>query len=38
MQIKKENLQNSVELEKQVLLKVDHPFIMKMVKYLKRIY
>ena len=35
MQIKKENLQNSVELEKNVLLKVDHPFIMKMVKYLK---
>ena len=35
MQIKKENLQESVELEKNVLLKVDHPFIMKMVKYLK---
>ena len=35
MQIKKENLQQSVELEKNVLLKVDHPFIMKMVKYLK---
>jgi cGMP-dependent protein kinase len=34
-QIKKENLQESVELEKNVLLKVDHPFIMKMVKYLK---
>ena len=35
MQIKKENLQQSVELEKNVLLKVDHPFIMKLVKYLK---
>ena len=35
MQIKKENLQQSVELEKNVLLKLDHPFIMKMVKYLK---
>ena len=35
MQIKKENLQESVMLEKDVLLKVDHPFIMKMVKYLK---
>ena len=35
VQIKKENLQQSVELEKNVLLKVDHPFIMKMVKYLK---
>ena len=34
-QIKKENLQESVELEKNVLLKIDHPFIMKMVKYLK---
>jgi cGMP-dependent protein kinase len=34
-QIKLENLQESVELEKNVLLKVDHPFIMKMVKYLK---
>jgi cGMP-dependent protein kinase len=34
-QIKQENLQESVELEKNVLLKVDHPFIMKMVKYLK---
>ena len=34
-QIKKENLQQSVELEKNVLLKIDHPFIMKMVKYLK---
>jgi serine/threonine protein kinase len=30
-QIKKENLESSVELEKNVLLKVDHPFIMKMV-------
>ena len=35
MQIKKEKLEKSVELEKNVLLKVDHPFIMKMVKYLK---
>ena len=35
MQIKKEKLEESVELEKSVLLKVDHPFIMKMVKYLK---
>ena len=35
VQIKKEKLQKSVELEKNVLLKVDHPFIMKMVKYLK---
>ena len=35
VQIKKENLQQSVELEKNVLLKIDHPFIMKMVKYLK---
>ena len=34
-QIKKENLEESVELEKNVLLKIDHPFIMKMVKYLK---
>ena len=34
-QIKKENLESSVELEKNVLLKIDHPFIMKMVKYLK---
>jgi len=34
-QIKKENLQECVELEKNVLLKTDHPFIMKMVKYLK---
>ena len=34
-QIKKENLQACVELEKNVLLKIDHPFIMKMVKYLK---
>lgn len=35
VQIKKENLETCVELEKNVLLKVDHPFIMKMVKYLK---
>ena len=34
-QIKKENLETCVELEKNVLLKTDHPFIMKMVKYLK---
>ena len=34
-QIKLENLQGCVELEKNVLLKIDHPFIMKMVKYLK---
>ena len=34
-QIKKEKLESCVELEKNVLLKVDHPFIMKMVKYLK---
>ena len=37
-QIKKENLESSVELEKNVLLKVDHPFIMKMVKHLKNEY
>ena len=37
-QIKKENLQACVELEKNVLLKIDHPFIMKMVKYLKNEY
>ena len=35
LQIKKEKLESCVELEKNVLLKVDHPFIMKMVKYLK---
>ena len=34
-QIKLESLQECVELEKNVLLKIDHPFIMKMVKYLK---
>ena len=34
-QIKKESLETCVELEKNVLLKTDHPFIMKMVKYLK---
>ena len=34
-QIKIEKLEKSVELEKDVLLKLDHPFIMKMVKYLK---
>ena len=37
-QIKKENLEVCVELEKNVLLKTDHPFIMKMVKYLKNDY
>ena len=37
-QIKKEKLESCVELEKNVLLKVDHPFIMKMVKYLKNDY
>ena len=36
--IKKDNLENCVELEKKVLLKTDHPFIMKMVKYLKNDY
>ena len=34
-QVKKENLEECVELEKNVLLKIDHPLIMKMVKYLK---
>ena len=34
-QIKKENLESCVEVERDVLLKIDHPFIMKMVKYLK---
>ena len=34
-QIKKEKLETCIELEKNVLLKVDHPFIMKMVKYMK---
>ena len=34
-QIKKEKLESCVDVEKNVLLKVDHPFIMKMVKYLK---
>ena len=34
-QIKKDNLEKCVESEKNVLLKTDHPFIMKMVKYLK---
>ena len=37
-QIKKEKLESCVELEKNTLLKVDHPFIMKMVKYLKNEY
>jgi cGMP-dependent protein kinase len=35
VQIKKENLESCVEVERDVLLKIDHPFIMKMVKYLK---
>ena len=35
IQIKRENLETCVELEKNVLLKITHPFIMKMVKYLK---
>ena len=34
-QIKIENLEECVEVERDVLLKIDHPFIMKMVKYLK---
>ena len=34
-QIKKEKLETCIELEKNVLLKTDHPFIMKMVKYMK---
>jgi cGMP-dependent protein kinase len=34
-QIKLENLEDCVEVERDVLLKIDHPFIMKMVKYLK---
>ena len=34
-QIKLENLEKNVELEKSILLKIDHPFITKMVKYLK---
>ena len=34
-QIKKESLESCVEVERDVLLKIDHPFIMKMVKYLK---
>ena len=34
-QVKIENLEECVEVEKDVLLKIDHPFIMKMVKYLK---
>ena len=37
-QIKKDNLEKCVESEKNVLLKTDHPFIMKMVKYLKNDY
>ena len=34
-QIKLESLEECVEVERDVLLKIDHPFIMKMVKYLK---
>ena len=34
-QIKNEKLEPCVEVEKNVLLKIDHPFIMKMVKYMK---
>ena len=34
-QIKKEKLETCIDLEKNVLLKTDHPFIMKMVKYMK---
>ena len=34
-QVKLENLEECVEVERDVLLKIDHPFIMKMVKYLK---
>ena len=34
-QIKIESLEECVEVERDVLLKIDHPFIMKMVKYLK---
>jgi len=34
-QIKSENLEQHVEQEKSIVLKIDHPFIAKMVKYLK---
>ena len=34
-QIKSENLEQNVEQEKSIVLKLDHPFIAKMVKYLK---
>ena len=34
VQIKKEKLEACVEVEREVLLKLDHPFIMKMIKYL----
>lgn len=34
-QIKREKLEVCVDLEKSVLLKIDHPFIMKLVKYFK---
>ena len=34
-QIKSENLEQNVEQEKSIVLKLDHPFIAKMVKYIK---
>ena len=34
-QIKSENLEQNVEQEKSIVLKIDHPFIAKMVKYIK---
>ena len=34
-QIKSENLEKNIEQEKSIVLKIDHPFIAKMVKYLK---
>ena len=34
-QIKSENLEQNVEQEKSIVLKLDHPFISKMVKYIK---
>ena len=34
-QIMVEKLMNSIELEKSILLKIDHPFIMKLIKTLK---
>ena len=35
-QIKSENLEQNVEQEKSIVLKLDHPFIAKMVKYIKK--